>query len=154
MPGSYRMSIVILLAGREPGRAAVIGRACDLVLSVYAGGGGQYVVRIFEKVCLAAPPAGFEPAHTAPEAMCGDAASPLLTCANAMQRRVLGASLSQLYRALATGPACGRRAAGQAAVVAAPAMTACFDLVQLSPAAYTCTGGCCAGMPAPCLGPV
>ncbi len=48
----------------------------------------------FEKVDLAALPAGFEPAHTAPETMCGRVVSPRLTCGNAAGR----ASHRNFYR--------------------------------------------------------
>jgi hypothetical protein len=66
-PGFSRTSIVILVAGREPNGAVIIERACDRVFFVNADDRGSVIGRIFEKQSLAAPPAGFEPAHTAPE---------------------------------------------------------------------------------------
>jgi hypothetical protein len=38
--------------------------------------------QVFEKFLLPAPPAGFEPAHTAPETMCCSAVAPTVTCGN------------------------------------------------------------------------
>jgi hypothetical protein len=70
-----------------------------------------------------APPAGFEPAHTAQETVCRPAVLPALTCGNAACGRPEAAVLSRLSRAARDWRPLSPDAAGQVAVAAADALT-------------------------------
>src|SRR5258708_21578691 len=98
----------------------------------------QGIGRRFEKLSLPAPPAGFEPAHTAPETMGGEAVTYAVTCGNMPPADLCLESLPRLSPGLGVWWRSRCDPAGQRGYPRVRSAGLVVDLVQQGPSASRC----------------
>ena len=95
---------------------------------------------VFDQLFEKAPPAGFEPAHTAPETMRGSLCAPILTCANISPADTELEFLSRFSRVPGACRAQNAIPAGQRRYTGSGREGLAVDLVQQGPTASRCVG--------------